>query len=312
MEFQFRIHATRADGTVNRRFHKARYTAALRFGVVLPAERGFVELSFQGSPAADVLGHGENKSYEGQLSLNGEHFPDVIVIARPRDSRRTDLITFWPKSQQPDAHQSYTDPLVDTAVDGTPFDIQIVATRMHAVFKLNAGASPATLMKLLYEEEAETLRAHAETLGRLLDESFSREREAGTALEEARTARAAAEAERLAAQNELNRLRRLAQVPEPFDKASRRLSDPVTLKAVTEGPRGKNNQPAVLLHMSDGSVRANNWERGYAARLKYAERLIGTVVRTDVWGPYSEREWFKNIYPDPTAVPTSQEDELPF
>jgi len=251
VEFQFRIHATRADGTVNRRFHKARYTAALRFGVVLPAERGFVEISFQGSPAADVLGHGENKSYEGQLSLNGSKFSDVIIIAKPRDSRKTDLITFWPKSQQPDAHQSYTDPLVDTAVDGTPFDIQIVASRMHEVFSVNAGASPATLMKLLYEEEAETLRAHAEKLGRLLDESFSREREAGIALDQERAARAAAEVERNSAQSELNRLRRLAQVPEPLDKASRRISEPVKLLRVTEGRRGKNNQPAVRLHMSD-------------------------------------------------------------
>lgn len=198
MEFSFRIHANRVDGSVNRRFHKVRYTAALRLGEVLPAERGFVELSFEGQPSVEVDVHGENKAYDGRLILNGRIFEDVVAIVRPRDARKFDLVTFWPRSQHPDAHQSYTDPLVDTAVDGTPFDIKVVASRMYEAFKANAGASPATLMKVLYDEETGLLRESAHRLADLLDESLHRERETTFALDtaHAKLAEATAEAER--------------------------------------------------------------------------------------------------------------------
>lgn len=296
MEFSFRIHAARADGTVNRRFHKARYTAALRFGVVLPADRRFIELSFSGQPSLDVTAHGENVAYEGSLTLDGRTFAEVVVIAKPRDSGKVDLITFWPRSQHADAHQSYTDPLVDTAMDGTPFDIEVVATRMHAAFRENAGASPATLMKLLYDEEAGSLRESAQRLADLLDESFAREKDTANARDAEQAAREQAEAERDAAQAELEKLKRAAYIAPPVG-TSVDASGPAVLERVSEGRRGKSNQRAVLLHMSDGTVRANNWERGFEARLAYAKQLEGKPIRTDVWGGYSWRDWFKNIYP---------------
>lgn len=294
VEFSFRIHARRADGTANRRFHKVRYTAALRFGVVLPSERGFVELSFEGQPITDVEAHGENRAYEGRLRLDDEEFANVVAIVKPRrDPGKVDLITFWPRSQHQDAHQSYTDPLVDTALDGTPFDIHVVATRMYEVFRDNAGASPATLMKLLYEEEAEALQEKAQRLGELLEESFEREREASVALEKERAAREVAEKERDVTLVKLAELKSQAYLRPP-DGTKPDASEPVTLERVSEGWRGRR---AILLHMSDGTERANNWPRGFEARLEYAKRLEGRRVRTDAWGGYSWKQWFQNIYP---------------
>jgi|GEM_PF-2706716 len=71
---------------------------------------------------------------------------------------------------------------------------------------------------------------------------------------------------------------------------------------VEEGVRGKFNQKAIILHMSDGTERVNNWERDYSARLQLAQTLEkeGRLVRTDVWNTattnYSWERWFKNIY----------------
>lgn len=211
MEYQFRVHATRADGSANRRFHKIRYTAALRLGVVLHAERGFVELRFDGQPIDDVTAHGDNSAYCGQMTLEGRTFSDVVVIVRHRDTQKVDLVTFWPRSQHPDAHQSYTDPLVDTAMDGTPFNIDAVASRMHEAFRDNAGASPATLMKLLYEEETEAIRSSAHRLADLLQESLDREREAIAALDSERTAREAAESAHNALHERLDEVSREAE-----------------------------------------------------------------------------------------------------
>lgn len=76
-------------------------------------------------------------------------------------------------------------------------------------------------------------------------------------------------------------------------------SNVATIKDVTEGVLGRNNQRAIILHMSDGTNRANNWDRDYDSRLKLALALKGRKVRTDVWNKpgtnYKWENWFKNI-----------------
>lgn len=296
MKFSFRIWQKRPDGGPNRRFHKVRYTAALRFGVVLDAAQGFVEVSFDGETFEDVKAHVGNEAYIGQFHLGAQSFGNVVVITKQQGSGKVGLITFWPQTQQPDAHHSYTDPLVDTAMDGTPFDIQKVAGQMHDAFRENAGASPATLMKIIYDDEFGSLRDSAFRLSELLEESFRRERETSEALDMERASRQQVEAKNadLVAENE--ELRALAYIAPPKGAAVDS-SEPVMLERASEDIRGKFNQRAVLLHMSDGTVRANNWERGFEARLAYAKNLEGKLVRTDVWGGYSCEKWFKNIYP---------------
>lgn len=296
MKFDFRVYEKRADGAVNYRFHKIRYTAALRFGIVLPADQGCIQLSFDGSPTESVTAHGDNKAYVGELRLDGNVFDDVIVIVKPRELKPDLIVTFWPQSQHPDAHQSYTDPLVDTALDGTPFDIEAVATRMHEVFKVNAGASPATLMKLLFEEETEALRASGLRLGELLQDSFERERNTSSDLERERAARAQAEKDRDHAKAEAEALRRQSYIKPPTTSSSE-LSKPVLLVDAREGTAGKYNQRAVILELADGTERACNFAGGFEARLNYAKMLRGTKIRTDVWGGYSVNRWFNNIYP---------------
>jgi len=77
-------------------------------------------------------------------------------------------------------------------------------------------------------------------------------------------------------------------------------SNVATIEDVTEGVLGRNNQRAIILHMSDGTNRANNWDRDYDSRLKLALALKGRKVRTDVWNKpgtnYKWENWFKNIY----------------
>lgn len=313
MKFDFRIHATTAEGLINRRYHKVRYTAALRFGVVLPDSQGFIQLSFLGSESTDVFAHRENVACSGALTLDGNVFEDVIVIIKPRAGKAGQLVTFWPRSQHPDAHQSYTDPLVDTAVDGTPVDIEVVASRMHAVFKVNAAASPATLMKRLYEEETEALRASSDRLGVLLEESFERERTVTADLDDERAARVRAEETLQSTRIELESLKAKSFIQPPTGVAPK-LSPPVVLKRVTLGHRGKNNQRAVLLHMDDRTIRACNFDDGFEDRFRYAQRLVGATVQTDVWGVWPYREWFNNIYlvsGAPTTV-NQIDDGLPF
>jgi hypothetical protein len=77
-------------------------------------------------------------------------------------------------------------------------------------------------------------------------------------------------------------------------------SNVATIDDVTEGVQGRNNQRAIILHMSDGTNRANNWDRDYDSRLKLALALKGRKVRTDVWNKpgtnFKWENWFKNIY----------------
>ncbi len=178
MKIKFKIHQTQRDSDQqNRRFHKIMYTAALRLGIIPKIWNGYIEIEFDGLVTDDVRAHETNEALKGSLFINDQSFDDVILIHHPNASGWSSLVTFWPVSQHEDAKNSYTDPLVDTAMDGTAYDIELVATVMHEKFKENAGVSPATLMKILYEKENQVLKAGALRIGELLEESLQREKE---------------------------------------------------------------------------------------------------------------------------------------
>jgi hypothetical protein len=310
MNHDYFITKTLADGRPNRRFYKVLYTAALRFGVVLTLNSGGVRIEFTGQESNDVEAHTNNRALEGTLTLNGLRFPDVIVIDNPgQPGRRPSIRTFWPISQHADAHESYTDPLVDTAMDGTPYDINIVASSMHERFKENAGVSPATLMKVLYETEAEMLRAGAQRIGQLLEDAHHREKEA-VDLAETALSKLSAESERANLEKslkekalraseekdaEIERLQKLAHL-NPDRGTLVTPSNIAILESVSEEVRGRNGQMAILLHMSDGTVRANNWANGYQSRLALAQKLVGHKVRTEAWKNFPWEQWYQNIY----------------
>ena len=309
MRESFRLYSHFRDGDTNRRFHKFRYTAALRLGVIPEEIGGVTEFSFEGQPYADVEAHYENEAFLGSLRIDGELFKDVVFIARMKASGRYDFITFWPIVQHPDAHKSYTDPLVDTAMDGTPFDIEVVADKMHKHFAENAGVSPATLMKLIYEDANESIRAAAEKLGTLLDEALeiSKQESERANREKDRADKLAIDAEGFKQDAELQKkrstelekeneeLRKAAYIaPPPNEQLV--VSEKIKLVRAYEGIQGKFNQRAVVLEMSDGTTRSNNWARGFDERLAYAKSLEGLHITTDVWGGYDGNKWFKNIY----------------
>jgi len=310
MNYDYFISKSLADGRPNRRFYKVLYTAALRFGVVLPIEKNGVKIDFNGQETNEIQAHNGNRALKGVLTLNGQSFTDVVVIDSPGlAGKRASIKTFWPLTQHPDAHESYTDPLVDTAMDGTPYDITIVAESMHEKFRMNAGVSPATLMKILYEQEANELRQGAQRIGVLLDEAYIREKEslelAQSALsklsvESDRADYEKSEKEKAQKESEeknveIERLQKLAYL-KPDSGILVTPSNVAVLEKVTEAPRGKNGQMAILLHLSDGTVRANNWVNGYQSRLALARKLLGHKVRTEAWKNFPWEQWYQNIY----------------
>lgn len=309
MKLSFKIYRYRRDGAVERRFHKFRYTVALRLGAVPKVYADAVEFDFNGVHAVEVKAHNGNEAFLGDLRIDHVAYKNIILIARCGDRGYYKFITFWPISQHADAHESYTDPLVDTAMDGTPFDIEVVATKMYAQFQLNAGVSPATLMKKIYEDESEQLRDSANKLGDLIEEALQiskieteradREKTRADEYEvEAEFQRKQAEHERVKSERlkiENEQLRKAAYIEPPTDD-SLVISDKIQLERAYEGVQGKFNQRAVVLLLSDGSTRSNNWKYGFAERLAYAKSLEGKYIKTDVWGGYDGKKWFKNIY----------------
>jgi hypothetical protein len=327
--YDFKIKDTAFDKknnkeVVNRRFHKVRYTAALRFGIVLEVWQGALTFSFKGAPTTEVLPHRNNIALRGELTLENESFDDVILIVSPNDfyPDRPKVVTFWPITQDPDAKDSYTDPLVDTAMGGSPYDINRVATVMHEKFKKNAGVSPAYLMKILYDEETQGLKELAEKTGELLNKALEQNKEldeiAKQAIQERNELGERAERERAeknqaisdslekdevinTQKEEIARLQQQALM-KPTRGESVTESNVAKIDRVEEGFRGRSAQKAIILHMSDGTERVNNWERDYDARLQLAKTLQeeGRLVRTDVWNMpgtnYKWQNWFKNIY----------------
>lgn len=178
IQASFTIHKTWYDNEsgksrINRRFWKVIYTAALRLGKELDPndEKIFIDVDVE--PHSKVVAHRDNESFLGKIKINGAEYSNVIVIAGPRAESKFRLISFWPESQHPDAHKSYTDPLVDTAIDGTPFPVDIVATEMHQAFTNNPGVSPAVLMQKIYDEREIASREKISELGSALDEALA-------------------------------------------------------------------------------------------------------------------------------------------
>lgn len=327
--YEFKIKNTAFDKNnhrevINRRFHKVRYTAALRFGIVLEVWQGALKFSFNGKLTSEVIPHKNNIAMKGMLTLENQSFDDVVLIASPNDnySDRPKVVTFWPITQDPDAKDSYTDPLVDTAMGGSPYDINRVATVMHEKFKKNAGVSPAYLMKILYDEETQGLKELAEKTGELLTKALEQNKQldeiAKKAIQDRKEQVERADRERdeknqvitesLKKDEFINiqkeEIARLQQqvLMKPTRGESVTESNVAKIVRVEEGFRGRSAQKAIILHMSDGTERVNNWERDYDARLLLAKKLQeeGRLVRTDVWNMpgtnYKWQNWFKNVY----------------
>jgi hypothetical protein len=315
MNTKFRIHKfQRETGKQSRRFHKIMYTAALRLGAIPNIINDCIEIEFNGFVTVGILAHDGNEALIGTIYINDQSFDDVILIQRQNATGRPALVTFWPNSQQEDAKNSYTDPLVDTAMDGTPYNIEVVASVMHKKFQENAGVSPATLMKILFEKESEELREGAIRVGDLLEESMQREKEALSLFVSA-NAKANAESSRADFEKEekekaladsrlkdaeIARLQRQTTLsPSRGERVT--TSNIATIEEVTVELRGSKNQRAIVLHMSDKTQRANNWDRDFETRLEFAQALKGQKVQTDVWNlpgtdTYKWEKWFKNIY----------------
>jgi hypothetical protein len=315
MNTKFRIHKfQRETGKQSRRFHKIMYTAALRLGAIPNIINDCIEIEFNGFVTEGILAHDGNEALIGTIYINDQSFDDVILIQRQNATGRPALVTFWPNSQQEDAKNSYTDPLVDTAMDGTPYNIEVVASVMHKKFQENAGVSPATLMKILFEKESEELREGAIRVGDLLEESMQREKEALSLFVSA-NAKANAESSRADFEKEekekaladsrlkdaeIARLQRQTTLsPSRGERVT--TSNIATIEEVTVELRGSKNQRAIVLHMSDKTQRANNWDRDFETRLEFAQALKGQKVQTDVWNlpgtdTYKWEKWFKNIY----------------
>ena len=74
---------------------------------------------------------------------------------------------------------------------------------------------------------------------------------------------------------------------------------PMTLLKVEElwiTSRAGLAKKTICLHFKESQeVRKNNWPRGYDARLKLCNELVGKLVVTDSWGNFNPNAWFQNI-----------------
>lgn len=293
VEEDFFIYRSFKDGTPNRRFYKLIYTSALRLGLKIEDWEDKLNITLSADFYDEVEAHGANKAVKGRLVINGDSFDDIIVILKPVN-RGFHIITFWPSTQDPDAHKSYTDPLVDTAMDGTPFDIGIVATQMHEKFRENAGVSPATLMKIIYDNESFLSKKKISEYAAELEASKNREdallkRVTLTEKENEELRKSEAKAK-----EDFARLEQGSKLtPRPGTQVTE--SHDAVLEDVKRG-LGPRNKETIFLYMSDGTVRMNNWERGMDSRFEFAQKLIGKRIRTDVWRDFPWQEWFQNIY----------------
>lgn len=278
MFYKYFIRKFLRDKSPNRRYFKILYTAALRFGVVLPEDECGVEVEFDGEETKDVEAHKNNRALKGTLSLDGHRFENVILIDQfNKQDGKSSLRTFWPISQHPDAHESYTDPLVDTAMDGTPYDIHTVATLMYPKFKENSGVSPATLMKIIYENDNEIIRGAANRIGLLLDEAHLREKEALLIAESYREKVEVAENEVMQLKDELSMLKSAIISQESKGKAI--IESVFPAKAVTAKWRSKTGSD--WLNIGIEAIVRDVKPNGAVIELTYVDKNCCEVVISD-------------------------------
>jgi len=170
--FKFRIWRDGQSGALNRRYFKLLYTAALRLGVEVDQSENYIDFKFSGVLNEKISPHRTNRlGWTGTLSLRSDgqdhtqvNFEDVNVVIEQREGIRPRLITFWPSLQHPDAHDSYTDPLVDIAMSPTVPDhfLEYVAREMHQEFIRDPGMSPAVHIQGLNRELLERVQLLAD------------------------------------------------------------------------------------------------------------------------------------------------------
>lgn len=166
--YRFRIWRKGQSGELNRRYFKLLYTAALRLGVEIDQSENYIDIEFSGDPNEQIAPHRSyRQGWTGRLFLRPDghdhvqaNFEDVNVVIEQREGIRPRLITFWPSLQHPDAHDSYTDPLVDIAMSQMVPDhfLEYVAREMHQEFVRDPGMSPAVHIQGLNQELLERVR----------------------------------------------------------------------------------------------------------------------------------------------------------
>ncbi len=170
--FKFRVWRDGQSGALNRRYFKLLYTAALRLGVEVDQSENCIDFEFSGDLNEKIAPHRSNRlGWTGRLSLRPDgqdhsqlNFDNVNVVIEQREGIRPRLITFWPSLQHPDAHDSYTDPLVDIAMSPMVPDhfLEYVAREMHQEFIHDPGMSPAVHIQGLNQELLERVRLLAD------------------------------------------------------------------------------------------------------------------------------------------------------
>jgi hypothetical protein len=221
-EFKFKIWRESQEHGLNRRYFKLLYTAALRLGAVATESEGFINFSFVGNPNDAISPHRSNRSgWTGKLLISPDYWGDSVgvfesinVIIEQRNGLRPKLITFWPTIQNPDAQDSYTDPLVDIAMSSLVPEhfLEYVANQMHAEFIQDPGMSPAVHMQGLNQELLERVKKSANAeLDRYVEavnRALELQKEAMNIADEYKTMADIAKAENYELQDEISQLKR--------------------------------------------------------------------------------------------------------
>lgn len=272
------------------KYTKFLVTIALRLGVAIKDDGNDINLKFSGIHS-EHNNHHESDNYIGSLIINKEGSIDNVKICTHKNG--ASIATLWPmhddSEKQQQSKDSKTSEFIEYYVDGDRlFTIEDIATYYHPVFLEKPGLSPLALekevcarkeeaLRELYSLQASELTNENKTLKEIIDSQIKQNtKENNNKL-----------------QADVSEIFELAKPGQTVISRPRKILKSVKLKEMSTKNRGVIQ--GVILHFDDGTTLANNWDNG-SERKKVIDKLVGREVITDVWGDYSDSDWFANVY----------------
>ena len=149
------------DGSL--RYWKFVVNAAIRYGEILDKKNsGLVELQFVGKHIENQRDSSNTrKKFEGSVTINKTNFKNTIYILQSKQ-----LITYYPKSNNPEAYKNKLGGLVDYLMySGSTIDKKRLASFYHECYKKNPIITAGELIERdLTDITTQMMREQKETL----------------------------------------------------------------------------------------------------------------------------------------------------
>ncbi len=281
---------SRTDNWRKDKYTKFLVTIALRLGIALDDNGADIDLIFSGKFSEHNNYH-ESDNYIGTLTINNKYTVENVKICTRKNNSRIE--TLWPihddydKNEQ--AKNNSTSDFIEYYINGERlFTIDDIATYYFPVFLEKPGLEPIALekevcarkeeaLRMLYTKKTSELASENKSLKDAFDSQIKQNTEENNTKLEA----------------DVTNLIQPAEHGVTVTSRPRKILKNVTLEPMSTQRRG--TVEGVVLHFNDGTTLSNNWSNG-PDRKKIIDKLIGREVVTDVWGSYSDSEWFANVY----------------